>query len=59
MAEAGSTVLEAARGAGFYVATLCSHSAIYSHGTSRLCIGPGGRGCELKAAAVRMEKAHA
>ncbi len=38
MAEVGSTVLEAARGAGLYVPTMCSHSAIHSHGTCQLCI---------------------
>ncbi len=35
--EVGSTVLEAAHGADFYVPTLCSHTAVHSHGTCRLC----------------------
>jgi predicted molibdopterin-dependent oxidoreductase YjgC len=37
-APAGSTVLEAARGAGIYIPTLCYHPDLSPYGSCRLCI---------------------
>ena len=37
-ADKGGTVLEAARGAGIYIPTLCYHAALSPYGSCRLCI---------------------
>ncbi|MEK7849076.1 MAG: 2Fe-2S iron-sulfur cluster-binding protein, partial [Chloroflexota bacterium] len=37
-ARAGATVMEAAQQAGIYIPSLCSHTALPSHGTCRICM---------------------
>ncbi len=50
-AEAGQTILEAARAAGIYIPTLCHHAELDSYGSCRLCVVEIGSGERKKVVA--------